>query len=101
MDYLSKNKVNVAVQVLPVAKDKESYDLVDNAIGIIEKSGVPYVVTPFETVMEGDYDILMKVVKDVQNACYASGAEKLMCYVKVQSVADTDVTIDDKIGKYR
>ncbi|MGQ1784198.1 MULTISPECIES: thiamine-binding protein [unclassified Saccharicrinis] len=100
MDYLNQNKVNVAVQVLPVSKNKESYDIVDSAIEVIQKSGAKYVVTPFETVMEGQYDDLMKVVKDVQNICYSAGAEKVMCYVKIQSVAQTDVTIDDKIGKY-
>jgi len=100
MDYLNKNKVNIAVQVLPSAKDKDSYDIVDSAIEIIQKSGVEYVVTPFETVMEGSYDKLMEVVKDVQNICYAAGAEKVMCYVKIQSVITKDVTIDDKIGKY-
>ena len=100
MDFINKNKVNVAVQVLPVSKTQESYDLVDRAIEVIEKSGFKYVVTPFETVMEGQYDDLMKVVKEVQDVCYASGAEKLMCYLKIQSVAHADVTIDDKIAKY-
>ncbi len=100
-DILNNNTVNIAVQVLPVAKDKDSYALVDEAIKIIENSGVKYVVTPFETVMEGKYDQLMEIVKQVQNACYLSGTEKLMCYTKIQSVKNVDVTIDDKIGKYR
>ena len=100
MDFINKSKVNVAVQVLPVAKDLDSYDIVDNAIEVIEKSGVHYVVTPFETVMEGNYDQLMEIVKEVQNVCYSAGADKVMCYVKIQSVADTDVTIGDKIDKY-
>ncbi|WP_066628814.1 thiamine-binding protein [Labilibacter marinus] len=100
MEYINNNTVNIAVQVLPVAKDKDSYDLVDDAIAIIEESGVKYLVTPFETVMEGKYDELMQVVKEVQNACYASGSEKVMCYVKIQSVLNKDVTIDDKVGKY-
>ena len=100
MDYLNQNTVNVAVQVLPISKQKEAYDIVDSAIELIEKSGVKYIVTPFETVMEGSYDALMEVVKGVQNVCYSAGAEKVMCYVKIQSVANADVTIDDKIGKY-
>lgn len=100
MDYLNQNTVNVAVQVLPYSAEKEAYDIVDSAIAVIEKSGVKYVVTPFETVMEGYYDALMKVVKEVQNVCYSDGAQKVMCYVKIQSVANHNVTIDDKIGKY-
>ena len=100
MDFLNNNSVNVAVQVLPISTTKDAYAIVDSAISVIEKSGVKYVVTPFETVMEGKYDTLMNVVKDVQNICYSAGAEKVMCYIKIQSVSGLDVTIDDKIGKY-
>lgn len=99
-DYLNNNQVNVAVQVLPVSKTKETYDIVDCAIAEIKKSGVKHVVTPFETVMEGEYDVLMDVVKGVQNICYSAGAEKVMCYIKIQSDAHNTVTIEDKIGKY-
>lgn len=99
-DYLNNNQVNVAVQVLPVSKTKETYDIVDCAIAEIKKSGVKHVVTPFETVMEGEYDVLMDVVKGVQNICYSAGAEKVMCYIKIQSDAYNTVTIEDKIGKY-
>ncbi|WP_075601766.1 thiamine-binding protein [Saccharicrinis aurantiacus] len=100
-DYINENTVNIAVQVLPVSKTKDSYDLVDKAIEIIQNSGVKYIVTPFETVMEGKYPELMNIVKDVQNACYLAGSEKVMCYVKIQSVLNNDVTIDDKVGKYK
>lgn len=93
-------KVNVAVQVLPTSKSFDAYAVVDEAIAIINDSGVAYRVTPFETVMEGDYDRLMEIVKQVQIACYKAGADKIMCYVKIQSDKHTDVTILDKMGKY-
>lgn len=96
-----KNKVvNVAVQVLPVARDKNSYALVDEAIALIARSGVSYRVTPFETVMEGTYERLMEVVEEVQAACYKAGADTLMCYVKIQSRAEGEVQILDKMEKY-
>lgn len=95
-----KKWVNVAVQVLPVSSLKNSYDIVDQAIKVIHDSGVKYKVCPFETVMEGEYDVLMEIVKKVQDICYKSGANNMMCYVKVQSSAVNKVTIEDKIGKY-
>ncbi|SMO44372.1 uncharacterized protein, MTH1187 family [Saccharicrinis carchari] len=100
MDYLNQNMVNVAVQVLPISTEKDAYAIVDSAIKVIEESGVNYTVSPFETVLEGHYDELMQVVKSVQNVCYSQGAQKVMCYVKIQSVAGHDVTIDDKMAKY-
>lgn len=97
---LGKSQVNIAVQVLPVSKTKDTYSIVDEAIKVIEQSGVRYIVTPFETVMEGEYDQLMEVVKKVQEICYQNETSNMMCYVKIQSSAIKKVTLEDKIGKY-
>jgi len=94
------HKINLALQVLPRANNIDSYHLVDKAIEIIEASGVPYKVCPFETVMEGDYGQLMDIVKKVHEACYDAGTETMMTYIKIQSSATNDVTIADKMEKY-
>jgi len=91
--------VNIALQVLPTSTTVHPYLLVDKAIEVIEKSGLRYKVTPFETVMEGGYDEIMEVVKLAQEACYAAGAETMMTYIKIQS-SRKDVSIDDKMEKY-
>ena len=66
---------------------------------MIASSGLRYKVTPFETVMEGNYEEIMNVVKLAQEACYTAGAESLMTYIKIQS-STNDVSIDDKMEKY-
>lgn len=91
--------VNIALQILPSSKTIHPYKLVDKAIEVIANSGLIYRVTPFETVMEGSYDKIMKVVKQAQEACYTAGAESLMTYIKIQSSLG-DVSIDDKMEKY-
>jgi uncharacterized protein (TIGR00106 family) len=91
--------VNIALQVLPASTTVHPYLLVDKAIEVIEKSGLRYKVTPFETVMEGSYDEIMEVVKLAQEACYEAGAETMMTYIKIQS-SRKDVSIDDKMEKY-
>jgi uncharacterized protein (TIGR00106 family) len=91
--------VNVALQVLPTSKTAHPYSIVDKAIEVIAASGLKYKVTPFETVMEGTYDQIMDVVKQAQEACYTAGAESIMTYVKIQT-SKSDVSIEDKIGKY-
>jgi uncharacterized protein (TIGR00106 family) len=97
---MMKHKINLALQVLPRSQSKDSYALVDKAITIIEKSGIKYKVCPFETVLEGYYDELMEIVKKVHEACYAEGTETMMTYIKIQSSANSDVTINDKMEKY-
>lgn len=91
--------VNIALQILPTSKTIHPYTLVDTAIEVIKASGLRHKVTPFETVMEGSYDEIMKVVKQAQEACYKAGADSLMTYIKIQS-STNDVSIDDKMEKY-
>ncbi len=100
-NYIEEHTVNIAIQVLPVSNTKDTYAIVDEAIAVIKKAGVKHVVTPFETVMEGQYSALMPIVQEVQNVCYQAGADKVMCYLKIQSVKSNNVTIEDKIEKYR
>jgi len=92
--------VNIALQILPTSATVHPYNLVDKAIEVIAASGLKYRVTPFETVMEGEYDKIMEIVKQAQQACYDAGADSLMTYIKIQSSKDCDVTIEDKMEKY-
>jgi len=95
-----KHKINLALQVIPKSKTREAYDLVDEAIKIIQNSGLKYRVCPFETVIEGDYHSVMSVVDRAQQACFESGAEELLVYVKIQRRKDADVTMEEKTGRY-
>ena len=95
-------KINLALQVLPKSDTvKNVYDIVDKAIEVIQKSGLKYVVCPFETVIEGTYDEVMAVVKKAQDACFEFGATEVITNIKIQRAKERDVFIDDKLEKYR
>jgi uncharacterized protein (TIGR00106 family) len=92
--------VNVGFQVLPKVKYGNSYAIVDKAIEVVQASGVKYEVGPMETVMEGQYDQLLEIVKRAQEACIEAGASEVMTFIKVHYRPE-GVTIDEKIAKYR
>lgn len=94
------HKVNVALQVLPSSKEKHPYEIVDAAIKIIGDSGIKFRVCPFETVMEGDYDTIMDIVRKIQIECIEAGAESMISNLKIQIDKNHDVTIEDKTAKY-
>lgn len=96
-----KNQINAAIQVLPRSSAKGTYELVDVAIEVIQKSGLAYQVCPFETVVEGSYDEVMAVVKEVNEAVYNAGAEEMITNLKIQTRNNQDVYIDDKMNKYK
>ena len=95
-----KNQINLAIQVLPRSSTKGTYELVDVAIELIQRSGLKYRVCPFETVIEGQYDEVMKLVKDIHDAVYANGAEEMITNIKIQTRNNQDVFIEDKMNKY-
>ncbi|ASZ13131.1 thiamine-binding protein [Chitinophaga pendula] len=94
------HKINLALQIIPQVATEKVYAVVDEAIAVIQESGVPYKVCPFETVMEGTYDELMAVVRKTQEVCFKAGASQLLVYIKMQIRPDRDVTMEEKVGKY-
>lgn len=92
----------VAIQVLPGLEDKKKVcEVVDRVIEYIDSTGLSYLVSPFETVIEGDFDSLMEVVKEAQKIAINSGAPSVMSYIKINYSPDGGVlTTDEKISKY-
>lgn len=96
-----KNKINVAVQVLPQAESKISYGLVDKAIEAIRETGFTYEVCPFETVVECTYEDLPVLLDKIHDATHTGGATQMITNLKIQVSFENNVTIDDKMQKYR
>jgi uncharacterized protein YqgV (UPF0045/DUF77 family) len=92
--------INLGIQIVPKSKTLDSYALVDKAIEVIQKSGIKHIVTPFETVMEGPQEELMEIARRAQDAVLAAGAEEVLVYYRMQIRKNSDVSIEDKIGKY-
>lgn len=95
-------EASVAIQVLPSAKDdKDLLRIVDEIILHIKNSGYNYYVGPFETTVEGDFEGLMKIVKDCQLIAMEKGASSVISYVKIFYNPNKGVlTIDEKVTKH-
>lgn len=93
--------VNLAIQVLPISVDHaEAIRIIDVAIARIQSSGLRYVVCPFETVVEGEYEEVMQLLNDIQDDCYKAGAETMIINMKLHRSAVKDLHIEDKLEKY-
>jgi len=98
---MNQPSASVAIQVLPKAEDENIIKIVDKVIDYIKSTGLNTFVGPFETTIEGDYDMLMEVVKQCQLICLREGAESVMSYVKIAVNPKMGVwSIDKKISKY-
>lgn len=93
--------VNASIQIVPLAQDRHPYEWVDEAIAIIAASGIRYEVGAFQTVLEGTYDAVMKVVHDVQEHLFQKGCAEWITQVQLQIRAGGDITADEKTAKYQ
>ena len=94
---------SIAVQVLPMTADTEEViRIVDHVIAYIDKSGVNYQVGAFEATLEGDYDQLMDILKNLPKVAAQISDIPVMVYSKINMATDSDVlTIAEKTDKYK
>lgn len=94
------NKITMAFQVIPKVEEDRIYAVVDEAIKVVENSGLVYEVGPMETTLEGEPDEIWAVIKEAMEACIQAGASRVMTNVKIDYVPQGS-TIAEKISKYR
>jgi len=80
-----KNEVFVAFQVIPRLREGNNFEVVDKAIEVVKKAGVPFQGGAMETTMKGGLDQLLNIVKDAQQACLDSGAVEVITNIKIHT----------------
>lgn len=94
-------QINASIQIVPVDNSKHAYDWVDEAIAIIRQSKIRHEVGPFATVLEGNYDEIMKVIHDVNNYLYHQDCKEWISSIQIQIRSDRDITAIEKVEKYQ
>ncbi|KGE73416.1 thiamine-binding protein [Spirochaeta lutea] len=92
--------IHVSLQIIPKVESGRVYEVVDAVIEYIASTGVPYIVGPMETTMEGELDELLGIVAKAQEICTSRGAERVLSMVKID-YSTRGVTFDEKLHKYR
>lgn len=95
---------NVAIELQPlgIQDKKDICRLVDVAIADIASSGLEYMVTPFETVISGDFDECMRVLKSCQLAAAKAGGRDFITFAKIHYDPHGDVlSTQEKLAPYQ
>ena len=78
----------VEFSIIPIGIGSSIGDQLAKVLKIIDVSGLPYKVNPMGTVIEGEWDDIMKLVKKCHRTVMESGERAL-----------TTIIIDDRKGK--
>ena len=92
--------INASIQIVPIVQDKHPYEWVDEAIAVIQQSGIKYEVGPFATVIEGTYDAVIKVINDINEYLYSKECDEWICNVQIQVRSNGDITGEEKTEKF-
>lgn len=91
----------ISIQIIPKTKDGEDViPYVDEAIKVIDESGVKYEVHPLETTMEGELQELFRVISKMNERMIEMGSKNVISQVKIL-YQPTGISMDDLTEKYR
>ena len=93
--------VNASIQILPVVEDRHPYDWVDEAIAVIQQSGIRHEVGPFATTLEGTYTEVMAVIHAVNEKLLQVGCAEWIASLQIQIRSAGAITGDDKTAKFK
>lgn len=96
-DYI----ISASIQLLPITQDRHAYDWVDEAIAVIQKSGIKFEVGPFATVVEGTYAEVMAVLLQVNDYLVQQGCAEWITSVQLQMRSSSAITAGEKTEKYQ
>ncbi|MED3551664.1 MTH1187 family thiamine-binding protein [Cytobacillus praedii] len=91
----------VSIQIIPKTKNGEDViPYVDEAIRVIDESGVKYEVHPLETTMEGELEHLLRIIADMNEKMIEKGSRNVISQVKIL-YQPSGIEMNDLTEKYR
>lgn len=92
--------VNASLQIVPVVNDRHPYEWVDEAIEVIQQSGIKHDVGPFATVLEGTYAEVLAVFQSVNEHLLARSCGEWIANFQLQMRSTADITALEKTQKF-
>jgi uncharacterized protein (TIGR00106 family) len=74
--------------IIPIGAGSSIGDRLAEVLKIVDASGIPYKINPMGTVVEGEWDEVIRLIKKCHNAVMKTGER-----------AVTTISIDDRKGK--
>ena len=93
----------VEVSVMPLGTGTPSISrYVANAVQVLKgEKGVKYDLTAMGTIMEGDLDRLLDLVRRMHQSAFDAGATRVVTTVKIDERRDKPATIASKVASVR
>jgi uncharacterized protein (TIGR00106 family) len=89
--------VMIDLCVVPIGVGVSVSEYIAACQGIIEDAGLDSQLHPYGTVIEGEWDVVMAVVKGCHERVHEMGAPRVFTVLKVGTRTDREQSMQDKI----
>ncbi len=91
----------VSIQIIPKTKNGEdSIPFIEQAIAVIQESGIRYEVHPLETTMEGNLTEIFSIIEKMNERMIEAGCVNVISQVKIL-YQPSGVSMEKLTEKYR
>ncbi|WP_323705264.1 thiamine-binding protein [Mammaliicoccus sciuri] len=90
----------MSIQIIPEHQQTGVIPLVDEAISIIDQSGLKYEVHPLETTIEGDLNACLILIEQINERMVELECDSIISQIKFYHVPE-DITMDTLTDKYK
>ncbi len=89
----------VEVSVVPLGTKSPSVShYVAQALQVLEKAeGIKYELTPMGTVIEGDLDVVLPLVREMHEITFSPEVQRVVTTIKIDERRDKDLTMEGKL----
>lgn len=91
-------QVMIDLCVVPIGVGVSVSDYIAECQHIIEDAGLQSQLHPYGTVIEGDWDLVMAVVKQCHEHVHEMGAPRIFTTIKIGTRTDREQHMQDKIN---
>ncbi|KHF39417.1 thiamine-binding protein [Halalkalibacter okhensis] len=88
--------VTAGFQILPEGKDMHTDGMIPEVLNLVKETGLEFYIGPMETVIEGDLDEVIEVIKDAQHLAISTGASECITNIKIH-YKPSGITIEEKV----
>lgn len=90
----------MSIQIIPEHQQTGVIPLVDEAISIIDQSGLKYEVHPLETTIEGDLNACLILIEQINERLVELECDSIISQIKFYHVPE-GITMDTLTDKYK
>lgn len=93
----------VEVSIVPIGTSSPGLsNYVAGCLKVLEKAqGVKYQLTPMGTILEGDLDRLLEVVRSMHEQPFAEGIGRVVTTIRIDDRRDKEISMDSKVSSVK